>query len=80
MEDIKANHFLQFISTKHKIPLETLNKAPKLQIGYVIFNLFRKRPTSGRSPNIRSTLITFPPSDSTSTTRTKLTKLERIWN
>ena len=35
MEDIKPNYFLQFISSKHKIPIEVINKTPKTQVGYV---------------------------------------------
>lgn len=34
-EEAKPDIFLDFISTKHKIPLEIVKKAIKLQIGYV---------------------------------------------
>jgi hypothetical protein len=53
-EEARLNMFLQFISTKHKIPLETPSKTPKLLAGYVPLSPLRRNPTSARSISIRS--------------------------
>jgi len=59
-EEPKLNMFLQFISNKHKIPLEIHSKPPKLQIGYVALPLFRKNQTSARFTSISWTQTHFP--------------------
>lgn len=61
---MKTNHFLQFISNKHKIPFETINKAPKLTIGYVLPLLLRNNQMWERSASIRWISITFLPWES----------------
>ena len=35
MEEVRSHAFLEFISVKHKIPIEVLTQPPKLHVGYV---------------------------------------------
>lgn len=60
-EDIKVNSFLQFISAKHKIPLKTITKAPKLQSGYVPFCLTQREADIRKVHKYQTNSSSMPP-------------------
>ena len=52
VEQIKTHSFLEFISNKHKVPIEVLTRTPKLQSGYVSSLPLSAKQTSIASENI----------------------------
>ena len=45
VEPVKAHPYLEFISAKHKVPIEVVARTPKLQSGYVSSQTLRERRT-----------------------------------
>lgn len=79
-EEIQNNPFLSFISVKHKIPIKAITKPPKLQTGFVLMFLFRRKQTFERSESTTATATASRPWGSPSTTRSRSSPTRTNWS